>query len=877
MAEMSYEEREKALRRVRDNLLVHIAHCAKIKNKAAQVVPFRLNRAQRFVHERLEQQKAETGKVRALVLKGRQQGISTYIGERFYHQVTTRSKSAFIVAHEDKATTNLFEMVKRYNDHNPLAPSTKASNAKELIFGAIDAGYKLATAGTDDVGRSNTAQLIHGCLAGETLVLMADGSLRAIEMLEPGDMVRTRRGDAAPVKGISWHADRTREVQVALNGLPLRATDSHKFWTRRGMVKLGDLKVGDELGFPVREITGEIQSVSFATEKSGRIQGGGRSEVCGPDEIELTFDVGRMLGLYLAEGHVTLQSKAPHEPASVVFACHERELERNTGWVRCVGGFSSIGERANKGSKTRMTVAYGRQFASFVLRMCGRTTDKHLPDQWWRMPREFVRGMLVGYLAGDGCSSARRDRRIQAPSVIPAISYGMRDVVAALGYGFPAVGYRPGAVRNGRNERAQYALRITGPAVDEIAPMLGWEMPPRKKRGHATEIQDGVAWLPIQSIGEYVEEKVWDIEVDHPDHDYCLTQCATSNSEFAFWRNPQMHLAGLGNTVADMDDTEIILESTGNGQGNAFHLMWQEAEAGRGDYIAIFVPWFWQDEYRAAPKADLELSQADIKYMQAYGLDMMQMQWRASKIATYGKGFEWLFDQEYPATATLAFQTATLNPLISPSDVMSAVNSKFMEGKAPLIVGCDPAGDGANDADRTAIAFRRGRMCFRVEYHEGLNTMQIAGKLASYWKEMAIDALFVDKTGLGAGIVDRLLELNVPVIGVSNASAAIDAERYENKRAEMWYLMKEWLEDHPCRIPNDASLIADIVAPQPRESSNGRKMLESKKDMKKRGIRSPDGGDALSLTFAMPVSFRNSQGGGYIPPANSGPATRVGY
>ena len=875
MSTMTPQEREQAIRRVRGNLLIHIAHCAKIKDKAGRVIPFRLNRAQLFTHERLEDQRARTGMVRALVLKGRQQGISTYIGERYYHQVTTQGKSAFIVAHEDKATTNLFEMVKRYQQHNPLAPSTRNSNAKELIFGAIDAGYKLATAGTDDVGRSNTAQLIHGCLAGETLVMMADGSLRAIETLEPGDMVRTRRGDAAPVKGISWHTDRTREVRVSLNGLPLRATDSHKFWTRRGMVKLGDLEVGDELGFPVREITGEIQSVPFATEKSVRVQGGGRSEVCGPDEIELTFDVGRMLGLYLAEGHVALQSKAPHEPSQVVFACHEREVERNTGWVRCVGGFSSLAERANKGSKTRMTVAYGRQFASFVLRMCGRTAGKHLPDQWWRMPREFVRGMLVGYLAGDGHCSSNRDRRIQAPSTVPAIAYGMRDVVAALGYGFPAVGHRPGAVRNGRNERAKYTLRITGPAVDEIAPMLGWEMPPRKKRGSATEISDGAAWLPIQSIGDYVEEKVWDIEVDHPDHDYCLTQCATSNSEFAFWRNPQMHLAGLGNTVADMPGSEVILESTANGQGNAFHLMWQEAEAGKGVYIPIFVPWYWQEEYRAPVKPDLELSSEDFKYQIAYGLDMEQMQWRANKISSYGKGFEWLFDQEYPATASLAFQSATLNPLISPNDVMAAVNSGFVEANAPLIIGCDPAGDGANEADRTAIAFRRGRMCSRIEYHEGLNTMQVAGLLARYWNERRPDAMFVDKGGLGAGIVDRLQELNVPVVGINNASQPIDVERYENKRAEMWYLMKEWLEDSPARLPNDAALIADLVAPQPRDSSNGRKMLESKKDMKKRGIRSPDGGDALSLTFAFPVTFRaDPMSGGS---GQYAPATKAGY
>lgn len=867
-------QRERALRLVRDNLLIHVAFCAKIKNKVGQVVPLILNQAQSYVHEALERQKRETGKVRALVLKGRQQGISTYIGERFYHQSSTQGKSAFIVAHEDKATKNLFEMVKRYQAHNPLAPTIKASNAQELLFDRLDCGYKLATAGTDDVGRSNTAQLIHACLGAGTPVLMADGTIKAIDELDVGDVIRTRRGASAPVKGISWHQDETREVRVAMNGLPIHATDSHKFWTRRGMVALRDLVVGDELGFPVREITGEILSLPFAVSPTKRAQGGGREMRDVPASVELSFELGRVLGLYLAEGTVCLQSKEPHNPCNVSFACHERELDRNTAWIRMAPGYSSIGERASSGSKTRVTVAYGRQFAEFVLRMCGRTTGKHLPPEWWRMPRDFVLGLLIGYLAGDGHSSATRDRRIQAPSVVPAIAYGMRDVVASLGFGFPAVGFRAGAVRNGRNEKAQYTLRITGAGVDELAPMLGWDCPPRLRRSTSVEVSDGCAWLPIQSIGSLKPEKVWDIEVDHEDHDYCLVQCATSNSEFAFWRNPQKHLAGLGNTVADIDGTEVILESTGNGQGNAFHLMWQDAEAGKGDYIAIFVPWFWQAEYRAPVREDLELSEKDRKYMAAYGLDMEQMQWRANKIVSYGKGFAWLFDQEYPATPALAFQSSTLNPLVDPASVQMAVDSTYRDLSAPLLIGCDPAGDGVQDPDRTAIAFRRGRVCLRIEYHEGLDTMQIAGKLMNYNREMRPAMIFVDKGGLGAGVYDRLVELGAPVTGVNNASKATDFERYENIRSEMWWLMAEWLDDFPVRIPNNPALISDLTAPQPKVSSNGRKLLEKKEDMAKRGIRSPDGADALALTFAMPVERPENLP---LAPAQREAPTTAGY
>src|SRR5262249_59037905 len=69
-------------------------------------------------------------------------------------------------------------------------------------------------------------------------------------------------------------------------------------------------------------------------------------------------------------------------------------------------------------------------------------------------------------------------------------------------------------------------------------------------------------------------------------------------SEVAFWPFADTHAAGILQAVPNEDNTEIILESTANGIGNFFHQAWRDAEAGKNDYIAIFVPWFWQEEYR---------------------------------------------------------------------------------------------------------------------------------------------------------------------------------------------------------------------------------------------------------------------------------------
>ena len=137
----------------------------KIKTKKGEIVPLELNAPQKYIHEQLEKQLAETGKIRALVLKGRQQGASTLTEARFYWKTSTSfGKQAYILTHEQAATDNLFSMAKRYHDNgNPkLKPSVGASNAKELFFDKLDSGYKVGTAGSKAVGRSGTIQFIHG-------------------------------------------------------------------------------------------------------------------------------------------------------------------------------------------------------------------------------------------------------------------------------------------------------------------------------------------------------------------------------------------------------------------------------------------------------------------------------------------------------------------------------------------------------------------------------------------------------------------------------------------------------------------------------------------------------------------------------------------
>lgn len=857
---MDNAEKLRRLQVLRSRFRTYAPLALKIKDKSGGVVPFKLNKAQEALDDAIEQQLAETGRVRVLVLKGRQQGISTYTEGRFYWRTSLQfGKTAYILTHEDKATQNLFGMAKLYHEHVPpgLMPSTGAANANELVFDRLASKYAVGTARTKGTGRSSTVQYFHGCLSPESWIVDGmTGALRRMDEFSVGDIVRTRTGEIAPVSFISRQQKLARSVVMkGMGQTPLVATDEHRFWTRDGWKCLRDIRVGDVIGFPVAKINDAVTGWPFRLQDAIRPQGGGSRET-GPDRVAPDYRLGRVLGLYLAEGCITKQSKTK-VPSAVTFAVHEREVARTVEWLESVSGlFVSAKVAPRKDSKTVAVTAYGKSFASFVLAHCGELDGKRLPAGWERCGTEFVRGMVHGYLAGDGHSSTRPgDRRISAPSIRSAITVGMRDALAALGYGWACIGWRDGAVRNGRNERAQWTLRLSGSGVDRLAAEIGWSMPPRKRSGSYGDVRidGGFAWVPVVSIGESAMADVMDFEVDHKDHSYCTLQGATHNSEVAFWANAADHLAGLGQAIPDEPGTEVVLESTANGVGNMFHSMVQDAQRGIGDYRLVFIPWFWQPEYRAPIPDGFVMDADEAAYAERYGLEAQQMAWRRRKIQTDFRGDVALFDQEYPATPALAFRAAASGSYIGLELVDEAMNTETGEddGAAPKIMGVDPAEYGD---DSTAIVRRQGRRVFEVMRRNKLGTMQVAGLVAIEADKWGPEAINVDCTGIGSGVADRLAELGYPVNRVHFGESAIENDQYGIRKDEMWGRMKAWLENRPCELPRDDVLAADLVGPQFTYDSSRRLRIESKEKMKARGLRSPDSADALALTFAVDIA-----------------------
>jgi hypothetical protein len=156
-------QRREIISRGAEDLIFYAQTVFKLRPKVGPLQPLIFNAAQNHLHEVCERQKRETGRVRVVVLKARQLGVSTYVAARFLHDVLHNpARRCFICAHEKRAAANLYGIVRRYYDNLPseIRPETSASSQEELIFAEKDSGYLVGTATLEGAGRSATSQLL---------------------------------------------------------------------------------------------------------------------------------------------------------------------------------------------------------------------------------------------------------------------------------------------------------------------------------------------------------------------------------------------------------------------------------------------------------------------------------------------------------------------------------------------------------------------------------------------------------------------------------------------------------------------------------------------------------------------------------------------
>jgi hypothetical protein len=198
------------------------------------------------------------------------------------------------------------------------------------------------------------------------------------------------------------------------------------------------------------------------------------------------------------------------------------------------------------------------------------------------------------------------------------------------------------------------------------------------------------------------------------------------------------------------------------------------------------------------------------------------------------------------------FPRAASTQLIGEDVIRSAQQRQPVDDKAaPTVIGVDVARYGD---DRSVILVRKGGQILATRVYRELSTVQLAGFVVEAIQEFKPQAVFIDTVGIGAGVYDQVRALGFKAIEANVGLPATDIEHYYNKRAECWVAMKAWLTERGGLDPKDQALPADLTGIEYGYDIKGRLQLERKEDMKKRGLASPDLGDALALSFYAPVA-----------------------
>lgn len=183
---------------------------------------------------------------------------------------------------------------------------------------------------------------------------------------------------------------------------------------------------------------------------------------------------------------------------------------------------------------------------------------------------------------------------------------------------------------------------------------------------------------------------------------------------------------------------------------------------------------------------------------------------------------------------------------------MAVVRDIVLDTKARKTWGLDPARFGDDSA---ALCKRVGKVVpHKIQSWKKLDTMQLTGAVHNEWLNTPLDerpdAIYVDVIGIGAGVTDRLRELGLPAIGINVSESPSFGGNYVNLRAQLWDAGKAFLQGRDCKLPADERLTGELTIPRYKFASNGKMQIESKDDMKRRGVKSPDFADAFLLTFA---------------------------
>lgn len=280
-------------------------------------------------------------------------------------------------------------------------------------------------------------------------------------------------------------------------------------------------------------------------------------------------------------------------------------------------------------------------------------------------------------------------------------------------------------------------------------------------------------------------------------------------SELAFWNNPRDSWQAIsGSGVAGMS---ITAESTPNPgpEGALFESLLDNPQ------------WFKiEQDYHGNPAHTPE--------------------WKVAKLAELD-GDEARFGQEYECSLDKASTSQSVIPL---SAIRDAMTRDFPEG-LPVVMGVDVARFGD---DRSVITIVKGHKVLPQVIIRGMDTQQLAKRVYELSLEHKAESINVDVIGVGGGVVDALQSIGCPVSGVNVAEPAWDVDKFANRKAEGWWVVRQRLLDGDLSLPDDKDLERELMCSY-KYNLTGKIVIQPKEEVKKVLGRSPDLADSLVLAL----------------------------
>ncbi len=650
------------------------------------------------------------------------------------------------------------------------SPTPRTNETRQLTFDSrVGGSMRVESMEVGAVGIGQSPDSLHWCLPPSTEVLLPGGSLLEIGTMSVGDTVTTHTGAVARVAAVASRDCRQVTIKVKSHRTPVTSSPEHKHWTLRGKVPAGELRVGDRVGFPrvKRKCTRVKLSVPQPRNSKRPL----------PPRVSASRAWGRVFGLYLAEGHMRRNE--------VTFAVHEKEVERTVVWLDAVGLGDAVKVHPTKGSKTVAVVVNRKQLAMFLESHLGRTVGKHWPDKWWTLPGAFLNGMVEGYVDGDGSYDVGGTSPVQrVTSTVPGLVYTLRDVALSIGLGWGTIHDKVAAVRHGRTEKRRWYITWTGDRAREFWSRYRGVRPQRRRWTSGYDsvwVDDDFVWLPIESV-ERSDDVVpmVDIEVDHPDHSFCLPQFATSNSEIGFCNNCDDQWTNLQPSMSKRRNVRAVFECTPTPGGERGTDFWKEmcddARKRNGRFIYAFFPMWTTKANVATWKTGWKPDTEELRLMDRYGplgLTLENLAFRREEMAMNRqlRRNPELFAVYYPFDDLTCWAGAisgtipkhAVRPHMQTADV--DWRGPFMQFKpydqdALYSIGVDPTGFAGHDHASFQVL-----ECWAGEWEQAATYAENVGDPETFTRELLrVAALYgnplitVEANGVGAAVLALLIQ-----------------------------------------------------------------------------------------------------------------------